>query len=102
MFEQTLEIPEAEIIFYGKDDFWQIQKKSTSETIRQEKVMLFWSFTRVNSKVVVLSEIEAECVDFNGNTFHKVFVDPPHHIKEFDTHWEFDCDVIGKQILKVK
>jgi hypothetical protein len=102
MFEQSLDIPEAGIKFYGKDDFWRIENSETGRIIRMQKVHLFWLFEKVGDKVVVLSEIEAECVYFGGETFHKVMVDPPHHITQSETHWEFDCEVMGKQILKIK
>jgi hypothetical protein len=102
MFEQTLEIKEADIILFGKDDYWQIERISTGEIIRKQSVFLFWSFTLVESRFVVLSEIEAECVDFNGVTFDAVMIDPPHHITESNNCWEFNCIVMGKQILKIK
>jgi hypothetical protein len=102
MFEESLDIPEAGVRFYGKNNFWRIENIQTGQTIRMQEVDLFWFFERAGNKVVVVSETEAECVEFSGATFHKVMVDPPHHITHSETQWVFNCEVMGQQILKIK
>ncbi|WP_417352873.1 hypothetical protein [Flavobacterium alkalisoli] len=95
-------VEETNMLFFRSVYQWGVIDISNKKLKRHEEAFDFPFFYKENGFVLVLDELYAESVTFNGDFIDRVPIDPPYEMEEFDDRIEFTSDVSGHQVLKIK